>query len=79
MTILNSVQIENTDFVRDMKTHAVLNTDVAGLQRYKEQRKRTLSQKQEFQETKQRLESIETEMATLKKIVSELSVLKSRG
>ena len=78
--MLNTIQIENnTDLVRDMHSKAVISTDAVGLGRYTEQRKKTLAQKQEYQETKQRLESIEVEMATLKKIVSELSVLRSRG
>jgi len=77
--MLNTVKIENTELVRDMNTQAVLNTDVQGLQTYQAQRRRVLAQRKEFQETKQRLESIELEMATLKKIVGELSVLRSRG
>ena len=75
----NTVKIENTEFVRDMNTQAVLNTDREGLSRYKEQRRRNLLARQENQDTKKRLESIESEMATLKKIVSELSGLGSRG
>lgn len=76
----NTVQIENNpELVRDMNSKAVVSTDIVGLNRYNEQRRRLLLQKQEFQETKQRLASIETEMANLKRIVSELSVLRSRG
>lgn len=77
---LNTVQIENNpDLVRDMGSKAVVSTDAAGLSRYKEQRRRLVAQKTEFQDTKQRLESIEKEMATLKLIVSELTVLRSRS
>jgi len=80
MSLINTVQIEsNPDLVRDLHSKAVISTDAIGLGRYKEQRKRTLAQRQESQETKQRLASIEGEMATLKRIVGELSVLKSRG
>lgn len=78
--MLNTVQIDNNpDLVRDMNSKAVVSTDAVGLGRYKEQRRKTLAQKQEHQETKKRLETIETEMASLKRIVSELSVLRSRG
>jgi len=78
--MLNTVQIDNNpDLVRDMNSKAVVSTDTVGLGRYKEQRRKMLAQKQEHQETKQRLETIETEMASLKRIVSELSVLRSRG
>lgn len=67
-----TVKIENTEFVRDMGTKAVLNTDVTGLQRYKENRRKTLRQNQESKETKERLALIETEMVALKQLVSEL-------
>lgn len=79
MSMLNTVKIQNTELVRDMDTQAVLSTDVGGLQAYQAQRRRILAQRKEAQDTKQRLESIEREMATLKKIVGELSVLRSRG
>lgn len=77
---LNIVQITNTELVRDMKTNAILNTDVEGLQRYKAQRRKALREKQESQETKQRLNSLEKEVLNLKNIISELATLKrSRG
>lgn len=80
MASLNTVQIDNNpELVRDMNSKAVLSIDVSGLNRYNEQRRKALLQKQEFQETKQRLASIETEMANLKRIVGELTVLRSRG
>lgn len=80
MNGLNTVQIDNNpDLVRDLRSKAVVSVDTAGLGRYKEQRRKALMQKQEFQDTKQRLESIEREMVNLKKIIGELSVLRSRG
>ena len=78
--MLNTVQIENSpDLVRDMGSKAVISTDVAGLQKYQAQRRRMVGQQKDLLETKQRLESIEQEMVTLKRIVGELSVLRSRG
>jgi hypothetical protein len=80
MSSLNIVQIENsTDLVRDMNSKAILSTDAVGLGRYRAQRKKALDQKKEHLETKQRLETIEAEMQSLKRIVSELSVLRSKG
>jgi transposase-like protein len=73
-----TVPIENTEFVRDMGSKAVINTDAAGLQRYKAARNRILAERKDNRETKERLETIEQDMATLKSIVSELSVLRSR-
>ena len=74
-----TVPIENTEFIRDMGSKAILNTDVAGLQRYKSSRRRLLAERQDGQETKNRLANIEKEMAALKSIVCELTVLRSRG
>jgi hypothetical protein len=74
----NIVQIENNpDLVRDIESKAVLSVDVSGLSRYKEARRRTLMSKQEMMETKIRLEQIEQEMTSLKRIVNELSVLRN--
>jgi len=41
------VKIENTEYVRDMSTQAVLNTDRDGLQQFQNTRKRLLAQKNE--------------------------------
>lgn len=75
----NIVPIENTDLVRDMNSKAVLSTDVAGLQRYKESRRKSIAAVKDLQETKKRLELIETDMRTLKKLVGEITTLRSRG
>jgi len=78
--MLNTVQIDNNpDLVRDMGSKAVISTDVNGLNRYKETRRKALALKQEHQETRQRLTTIETEMASLRRIVGELTLLRSRG
>lgn len=74
---METVKIQNTEFVRDMATKAVLNTDIDGLRRYKEARKRAIADRQATKDTKNRLETIEREMDALKRIVSELSVLRS--
>ena len=73
-----TVQIQNNpDLVRDIHSKAVLSVDVAGLTRYKETHRRAVMTKQEMAETKFRLEQIEQEMTSLKRIVSELSVLRN--
>lgn len=80
MSRINTVQIEsNPDLVRDLHSKAVVSTDAVGLARYKETRKRTIAQLQESKETKQRLAQVEKDMAALKTLVGELSVLRSRG
>jgi hypothetical protein len=78
--MINTVQIDNNpDLVRDMASKAIISTDAIGLGRYKEQRRKSLAQKQEVEETKQRLVSIEREMDSLKKIVHELSTMRSKS
>lgn len=78
--MINTIQIDNNpDLVRDMTSKAIISTDAIGLGRYKEQRRKSLAQKQEVEETKQRLVSIEREMDSLKKIVHELSTMRSKS
>jgi len=72
MSAVDVVQIQNTEFIRDMSNKAVLNTDRAGLSRYKEGRRKAIQAKRDSLETKTRLDSIEQEMQSLKKIISEL-------
>ena len=56
------VKIENTEYVRDMSTQAVLNTDRQGLQQFQNTRKRLLAQKNEQQDTRTRLQKLEDDM-----------------
>ena len=79
MATLNSVKIENTELVRDMNSKAVVSTDVSGLSRYREQRKRNANAKRDSLETKQRLQIIEGEMLKLKEIISEIAVMRSKS
>lgn len=74
----HTVPITNSEFVRDMNSKAVVSTDVAGLTRYKESRRKALLSRQDTQETKKRLKEIEDEMVTLKTLVVELSMLRRK-
>jgi hypothetical protein len=76
---MQTVQIQNTELVRDMKTNAVLNTDVDGLHRYRVNRQRILESKKSEQNTKERLSSLEQEIVSLRKIISEITSLKGKG
>lgn len=73
---INTVPIQNTDLVRDMRTNAVLSTDADGLRKYRENRRRMLATKKETEETKIRLSTLEMEMAKLREIISDLSTMK---
>ena len=72
----NFVKIENTEYVRDMSTQAVLNTDRQGLQQFQNTRKRLLAQKNEHHDTKNRLQKLEEDMQEIKQL---LQVIAMRG
>ena len=72
----NFVKIENTEYVRDMSTQAVLNTDREGLQQFQNTRKRLLAQKNEQQDTRTRLQKLEEDMQEIKQL---LQVIAMRG
>lgn len=69
---MNTVKITNSEFVRDMDTRAVLNTDTQGLSRYKANRRNMIRQNLESIDTKERLQSIERDMEALRTMLSEL-------
>lgn len=72
----NFVKIENTEFVRDMSTQAVLNTDRQGLQQFQNTRKRLLAQKNEHEDNRIRLQKLEEDMQEIKQL---LQVIAMRG
>jgi hypothetical protein len=74
--VTNFVKIENTEYVRDMSTQAVLNTDRQGLQQFQNTRKRLLAQKNEQQDTRTRLQKLEEDMQEIKQL---LQVIAMRG
>lgn len=79
MSLNTTVKVDSdSTLIRDMKTNAVLSTDVSGLKKYKEHRKRALDARKEHQETRARLSNLETEMQNLRKIISDLSTIKGK-
>jgi hypothetical protein len=74
--VTNFVKIENTEFVRDMSTQAVLNTDRQGLQQFQNTRKRLLAQKNEHEDNRIRLQKLEEDMQEIKQL---LQVIAMRG
>jgi hypothetical protein len=73
---MNQIKITNTEFVRDMNSQAVLNTDVSGLQQFELARKRLKTERAERSETKDRLQQLEQSMSELKMMIAELIALK---
>ena len=66
------VQIPDTTMVRDIHSKALLNTDRAGLQDYYTKREIAKRQNSAQVETKQRLDTIESEMQEIKSLLRDL-------
>ena len=66
------VQIPETTMVRDIHSKALLNTDRAGLQDYYTKREIAKRQNSAQVETKQRLDTIESEMQEIKSLLRDL-------
>ena len=73
---MSTIKITNTEFVRDMGTQAVLNTDVAGLQEFERTRLKIKAERRDRSETKERLRTLEESMDELKIMIAELVALK---
>jgi len=71
------VQIPETTLVRDIHSKALLNTDRAGLNDYYMKREIAKRQNSVQTETKQRLDTIESEMQEIKSLLRDL--LQVRG
>lgn len=67
------VKIENSSFVRDVHSKAVLNTDKTALNDYLVKKEIAKKQNEEYQETKRKLFIIEEEMKEIKKLLLELT------
>lgn len=77
---MSTVKIQNTEFIRDMSSQAVLNTDVHGLSEFERMRAKLRSERRSHHETKERLQNLEHSMAELKVMIADLLALKdSRG
>ena len=71
------VQIPETTLVRDIHSKALLNTDRAGLNDYYMKREIAKRQNSAQVETKQRLDTIESEMQEIKSLLRDL--IQARG
>jgi len=68
---------DKNNLVRDMETTAVLNVDRTQIDAFNTQRKKILSEKAEREQTKFRLTRIEDDMQEIKKLLKEISMLRS--
>lgn len=67
---------DHDNFIRDMNSKAVLNTDKVGLQEYYQKREIAKKEQSEKMETKQRLAKIEEEMSEIKNLLREIASIR---
>ena len=67
---------DHDNFIRDMNSKAVLNTDKAGLNNYLTKREIAKKQKEEQSETKMRLSQLEQDMTEIKNMLIEIAQMR---
>ena len=70
---MKQVQIPETFYVRDIHSKAILNTDKKGLNEYLMKKEIAKKQKDEQNETKNRLEKLEQNIQEIKELLSKMS------
>jgi glutamine synthetase len=73
---MQTVQIENSNLVRDIHSKAVLNTDSRGLEEYLTKKEVAKKQQQDQLETKQKLAELEKDMAEIKSLLRDIAELR---
>jgi hypothetical protein len=66
------VKVENSPFVRDIHSKALLNTDTRGRDEYLMKRELAKKQQAEQAETKQKIEKLEEDVTEIKTLLREL-------
>jgi hypothetical protein len=66
------VKVENSPFVRDIHSKALLNTDTRGRDEYLMKRELAKKQQAEQSETKQKIEKLEEDVTEIKTLLREL-------
>ena len=72
---METVQTEDTRFVRDLHSKALLSTDRAALENHRIQRKRSVAQNSEFEKLKNKVDELNTvreEMLEIKQLLKAL-------
>ena len=72
---METVQTEDTRFVRDMHSKALLTTDRAALENHRIQRRRAVAQTSEFEKLKNKVDELNTvreEMLEIKQLLKAL-------
>ena len=75
---MNHIKVQGHDnLVRDSHSKAILNTDVAGLQRYLAERDIAEKQKREKQELVEKVNNLEKDMSEIKNMLYELTRMRT--
>ena len=69
----NLVQVENTSFVRDIHSKAILNTDRVGLHNYHVQKELHKKEQNVKQQASNRLTKLEEDMSEIKTMLRQLA------
>jgi hypothetical protein len=67
------VKVEGTTFLRDTKTMALINTDVAGLEDYRMKTTLISNQKSEINKVKSEINEIRNDVQIIKELLMQLS------
>lgn len=76
---MEQVKIPGSTFVRDIKSMALVNKDVNGLEDYKMKRRLLATQKDEINKVKADMESIKQDMSEIKQLMLQLLGKGSNG
>ncbi len=75
---MNHIKVQGHDnLVRDPHSKAILNTDVAGLQRYLAERDIAEKQRREKQELVEKVDNLEKDMSEIKNMLYELTRMRT--
>ena len=72
----NLVQIEDSSYVRDIHSKAILNTDLNGLNEYYMKREMFKKEQAEKIQTNNRLDKIENDMSEIKNLLRDIVSLR---
>jgi chaperonin cofactor prefoldin len=67
------VKVENTTYVRDTHTMALINTDISGLEDYKMKSRLLTNQKNEINKVKNEINDIKDDVKIIKELLMQLS------
>ena len=67
------VKVDDTSFVRDIHSKAILNTDINGLNEYRMKREISKRQQEEKQQDQQRLDKLEQDMQDIKQLLLQIA------